>query len=389
MRNKDADVIVIGGGIIGTAVTYYLSRRGKKVMLVERDDICTGTSGACDAYITPHTKAPGFHLDLCMRSQKLWDSLEEELGVDLEYEGNCGGLQVCQNEMEYKLVSDNAEKLKAGGLEVHMLPIEKAREIESALSPALAGALYCPSAGQTNPFKTSFAFINKAREYGAVLKNHCPVTGIIVEDGCAVGVNTEQGDFSANAVVDAAGSWGGQIGKMLGLNFPILPRRGQLLVTEPVAPLIHTTMQTGMYMVIKHHPEMITDERVKRLGIGYCIEQTADGTIIIGFTRELVGYDKSCTLEAIEGIAQIACRHIPQLRNLHFIRTFAGFRPYVEDNMPLIGAVDSIPGFYVAAGHEGDGVSLAPITGQLISEIIVDGATSFDISTFDPKRFVR
>src|SRR5690554_6662184 len=118
MNKKDTDVIVIGGGIIGTAITYQLSKRGKKVLLIEKGDLCHGTTGACDAYITPHTKAAGPSLDLCIKSQQVWRTLESELGEDLEYEHNCGGLQVCQNEVEFELVSENAEKLKKGGLKV-------------------------------------------------------------------------------------------------------------------------------------------------------------------------------------------------------------------------------------------------------------------------------
>ena len=389
MNKKNADVIVVGGGIIGSAVTYQLSKRGKKVLMIEKGDLCAGTTGACDAYITPHTKAPGFHLDLCLRSQEVWRTLEKELNEELEFEDHCGGLQVCQNQMDYDLCSANSEKLRAGGLEVEMLPIEEARKIEPALSVNLTGALYCPSAGQVNPFKTVYAYMRNARRLGAEELLHTEVTGMIMDGPQVVGVHTTRGDYYADIVVDAAGCWGGQIAKMAGCDFDIRPRRGQLIISEPVAPLIHTTMQTGMYMIIKHHPELITDERVKRLGIGYCIEQTKDGTIIIGFTREFAGYDKSTTLEGIEGILDIACRHIPTLRNLHFIRTFSGFRPYVPDNMPIIGPVDGVPGFFMAAGHEGDGIALSAITGVLIAELVVDGKAHFNIDAFSPNRFKK
>ncbi len=388
MNKKDADIIVIGGGIIGTAVTYQLSKKGKNVLLIEKGDLCNGTTGACDAYITPHTKAVGPSLDLCIKSQEIWKTLEDELDEDLEYEHNCGGLQVCQNEIEFELVSENAAKLKKGGLEVHMLSINEARKIEPALSKTLRGALYCPSAGKVNPFKTTYAYMRAARKNNAKSLYHTAVTGVIRDEGQVVGVNTDKGDYYADTVVNAAGSWGGEIAKMLGYDFPIVPRRGQLIVSEPVAPLINTTMQTGMYMVIKHHPEMITDERVKRLGIGYCIEQTKDGTILLGFTRELVGFDKRTTLEAIEGIIQSGIRHIPMLKDIHFIRTFSGFRPYVSDNKPLLGSVDGALGFFMAAGHEGDGIALSAITGVLLSEMITDEKLSFNVEDFSPNRFI-
>ena len=388
MNSKQTDAIIIGGGIIGTAIAYQLSKRGISVLLIESGDLCNGTTGACDAYITPHTKAPGQPLDLCIKSQQVWKDLEAELEADLEYEHACGGLQVCQNDLEYELVSDNSKKLLAGGLEVSMLPVKEMRKIEPALSETLAGALYCPSAGQVNPFKVTYAYMKAAKQRSARAVLYTAVTALIRDGSRVVGVKTDKGDFYAAVTINAAGSWGAGVAKMAGLDFPIVPRRGQLVVSEPVAPLIHTTMQTGMYMVIKHHPELITDERIKRLGIGYCIEQTKDGSILMGFTRELVGFDKSTTLEAIEGIVQIACRHIPALRYIHFIRTFSGFRPYVPGNMPLIGPVDTVPGFFMAAGHEGDGVALSAITGQLIAEYVMDGRPSFNIDAFTPNRFI-
>lgn len=388
MIKRDAQVIVIGGGIIGTAIAYRLSKRGRHVLLIEKGDLCNGTSGACDAYITPHTKAPGYHLELCLRSQEVWNTLEKELGEDLEYEATCGSLQVCQNEIEYDVVESNSRKLLEGGLSVEMLRIENTRKIEPALSETLAGALYCPSAGQVNPFKATYAYMRGARRHGADVKLHTTVLDLIKEKETVIGVRTNNGNFYADIVVDAAGSWGAEIARMAGLDFPIKPRRGQLIVSEPIAPIIHTTMQTGMYMIIKHHPELITDERIKRLGLGYCIEQTADGAIIIGFTREFAGFDRSTTLEAIEEIIQIACRHIPALRQVHFIRTFSGLRPYVPDNLPIIGPVDGVPGFFMAAGHEGDGIALSAITGLLVGELIIDGNPSFDVDVLSPNRFL-
>ncbi len=388
MKNK-WDVIVIGGGIIGTASAYNLARRGRRVLLIEKNDLCTGTSGACDAYITPHTKKPGFHLALCLKSQEIWDGLEEELGADLEYQKNRGGFQPCENEIAYELVSNNAEELKAGGLEVKMMRIDEVRRYEPALSPSLVGALHCPSAGQVNPFKTVYAYVRQARALGAEILLHTTVEDLLFQEEAVVGVKTHRGDYYADMVVNCTGCWGAQIAAMAGLDFPIQPRRGQLVVTEPMAPLIHTTMQSGMYMVIKHHPELITDERIKRLGCGYCIEQTRDGTILIGFTREFVGFDKSTTLEGIEVIIKDGCKYVPALRKAHAIRTFSGFRPFVPDGLPLIGPVRGVPGFFMAAGHEGDGIALSAVTGRLVAEMVVDGRPSFPIDAFSPNRFLQ
>lgn len=388
MPKKDADVIVIGGGIIGTSIAYQLSKRGKKALIIEREDLCTGTSGSCDAYITPHTKKPGFHLGLCLESMKLYKELEEELGDELEY-WQRGGFQPCEDELSFQLVSENAKDLMAGGLEVKMMDIDEFRRHEPNMSPNLVGALHCPSACQINPFKVVMSYARNLKKLGSGIMANTEVTDLLWEDRRVIGVKTDQGEFYADYVVNATGCWGAQIARMAGLEAPIEPRRGQIIVTEPTATVIDTTMQSGMYLVIKFHPEKITDERTKRLGSGFCIEQTGDGTILIGFTREFMGYDKSTTLEGIEYIISEGCKYLPCLRDMHVIRTFSGFRPFVADGLPLIGPVKGIPGFIMAAGHEGDGVALSPITGKLVAEMIVEGRPSFNIDAFSPNRFVE
>lgn len=381
------DAIVIGGGIIGTSVAYQLSKRNKKVLIVERNDLCSGTSGSCDAYITPHTKKAGFHLQFCMESQKIYDELEQELDADLEYWKDRGGFQPCADEAAYELVSNNAKDLQAGGLDVIMMRIDEVRKYEPCLSPELSGALHCPSAGQVNPFKMVFAFARNAIRLGCEIMTQTEVTDILRSGDTVIGVKTTKGDFYADTTINCTGCWGAQIAKMVGFDAPIQPRRGQLLVSEPTAPVIHTTMQSGLYMVIKYHPELITDPRINRLGLNYAIEQTGDGTILLGFTREFVEYDKRTTLEGIEGLIQEGCHYVPLLRDLHFIRTFSGFRPFVKDGTPLIGPVDGIPGFLMAAGHEGDGVALSPITGKLVAEMVTGETPSFNIDAFSPNRF--
>ncbi len=388
MPKKDADVIVIGGGIIGTSIAYQLSKRGKKALVIERNDLCSGTSGACDAYITPHTKKPGFHLALCLESLKLYANMEKELGDDLEY-WQRGGFQPCEDELSFQLVSENAKALMAGGLEVKMMDIDEFRRHEPNMSPNLTGALHCPAACQVNPFKLVMSYARNLKKMGSGIMVNTEVRDLLWQDKKVAGVKTGKGDFYADYVVNATGSWGAQIAAMAGLEAPIEPRRGQIIVTEPTSTVINTTMQSGMYLVIKFHPEKITDETMKRLGSGFCIEQTGDGTILIGFTREFAGYDKSTTLEGIEYIVNKACTYLPCLRDMHVIRTFSGFRPYVVDGLPLIGPVEGIPGFIMAAGHEGDGVALSPITGKLVAEMIAGEPVSFNIDAFSPNRFIK
>ena len=174
---------------------------------------------------------------------------------------------------------------------------------------------------------------------------------------------------------------------LAGLDMPIKPRKGQLAVTEPIGFYMSPTIQCARYNVIKFHPETIKDETVLRLGSSMNIAQTEEGGLLIGGTREFAGFEGENTLEAIDTMMKRVLRFFPGLKDVHVIRYFSGFRPYTPDGMPLLGEVQALPGFYMAAGHEGDGIALSPITGQLIAELIVDGRCSHDITPFSPNRF--
>lgn len=152
---------------------------------------------------------------------------------------------------------------------------------------------------------------------------------------------------------------------MVGLNIPIKPRKGQLIISEPIGPFMEATVQWARYNIIKFNPESIKDKNVLKLGSSLSIEQTKEGTLVIGGTREFSGFDKENTLEGIEVMLKRAVEFFPAIKDLNFIRAFAGLRPFTPDGLPLIGEVDKIKGFYIAAGHEGDGIALAPISGKL------------------------
>lgn len=383
------DVIVAGGGVMGTALTWYLSRMGRRVLLLERVDLCHGSAGATDGYITPHTKQPGYHLELALESSKLYETLREEIDsdIDIELDLHCGGLQVCEDQMQWDLISGNKEKLSAGGLELYMLEIEEVRKIEPAVSPNMRGAMYSPTAGSVNPFRLTQAFADHAQKMGAEILIETGIDSLVFDGGRVAGVRSGDAVYYAGYVVNCCGAWGSELAKMAGLDLPVSPKRGQIIVSEPTAPLLNTVMQTGLYPIIKFKPERITDERIFRLGLGFGIEQTRDGSILIGGTRELVGFDRGNTLECIEAMAQTAQVYIPAIADLHFIRCFSGLRPYTPDGLPVMGRVTQVPGLVMCCGHEGDGIALAPISGKLVAEEIVYGKTSFPIAPCAVERF--
>ena len=382
------DVIVVGGGIIGCSVAWQLSKRKQKVLVIERTDVASGSAGATDGFVGCYTKKPGPQLDLAIKSVKMFDTLQEELDTDINYERAAGGMQPVEDKIQWDMLSRTAELQQQHGIDVRMISAEEARKIVPGLNPNIYGALYCPTAGKVNPMYLSFAYCRAAKKCGAEFMYRTQVTDFIIENGHAVGVQTSKGNFYAGKIINACGSWAGEAARLAGLDLPINPRKGQLAVTEPIDFYMSPTIQCARYNVIKFHPETIKDETVLRLGSSMNIAQTAEGGLIIGGTREFAGFEDENTLEGIDTMMRRVLRFFPGLKDLHVIRYFSGFRPYTPDGMPLLGEVKTLPGFYMAAGHEGDGISLSPITGRLIAELIVNGSCSHDITPFSPNRFL-
>lgn len=383
------DVIVVGGGVIGCSVAYYLSRRGQKVLLVEKKDHAQGSAGATDGVVSYHTKKPGKQMDLAVQSMKLFKSLSDDLQEDIEYEENCGGFQAAEDKDQWDMLCSIAQKQRESGVEVKMLRIDEARKIEPMLAPDLYGILYAPSGAKVEPIRLTMGFLHGAKRLGTTVINHTAMTGITKNcAGAVTGVTVEDGaNYEADKVVIACGSWSAEVGKLAGIELPIKPRKGQLIITEPIGHFMECTMQCALYNVIKYMPEKITDPKVLKMGASLSMHQTRDGGLLIGGTREWADFDRTNTFEAIEAILRRAVRFFPGIKDVSIIRAFAGLRPYSPDGLALIGPTKKVPGLYIAAGHEGDGIALAPITGKLISEEIVDGRTSYPIDTFSPDRF--
>ena len=386
------DAIIIGGGLMGSAAAYYLALSKARVLVLERNDQASGSAGATDGVVGYHTKKPGAHMDFAVRSISMFPALSDELGMDIEYGENCGGMLLIEDEEQWDIMEKLATEQRRSGVDIRLIDIREALEIEPQLSPYLLGALYSPTGCKVNPLRLTFAYAAAARRLGVVIKNGTEVNAVRVNEGGANGnsefrVRTAMGDFYGERLIIAAGSWSEAVGRMVGVEIPIRPRKGQLLVTEPLGVFIKGTAQCARYYVVKNQPDSIKDEYIIRTGASLGIAQTDDGAVLIGSTRELVGFDREPTLESFEAMMKRAALFYPALKNTHVIRSFAGFRPYTPDGYPMIGRISAVEGLYIAAGHEGDGIALAPATGKLLAELIITGKTSFPLDPFDPDRF--
>lgn len=383
-----SEVVIIGGGVIGAATAYFLCKEGAEVMMVEAEDLASGASGACDGFISLQTKAPGNHLKLALESAQLFPSLAEDLEVDIEY-NPCGGIMLATSQEQMKELRARAKALQSEGLELEILSASELKEYLPEVGKTVKGGSFCPMDAQVNPISLTLGLAQRAQEMGATILRGCRVENIVVTNNRVREVHTTKGNIHSRRVVCAAGIGSNQIGKMIIVDVPVLPQRGQILVTEQRDPVLKTLVSGAEYLGTKANiPELLpADEEAAKLGLGFTAEQTASGNILLGSTREFVGFDNSTTPEAMNAIARNAMRFLPWVEDLDVIRSFAGLRPCSPDGLPILGTVKGVRGFYLATGHAGDGICLAPITGKLLSELVLDGETSLDIEPFSLYRF--
>ncbi|NLZ52624.1 MAG: FAD-binding oxidoreductase, partial [Thermoanaerobacteraceae bacterium] len=376
---QTSDVVIIGGGVIGCSIAYQLAKRGIPTHVIEKDDIAMGTSGACDKAVLLQSKNPGIHLELALKSVKMFPELQKSLDTDIEFL-NHGGMIAIQNEKQWQVMEEFVERQKKVGLDVKLLDKKEARALQPALADDIVGSTYSPMDAEANPIYLSLGLYRGAKKLGAKFSLKTAVKNIKLEKGRIKSAETDNGEILCKYVVNATGVYAPTIGAMVGLKIPIVPRRGQIIVTEPVAQLVHGDLNCARYITAKFKPELLGTGEMARLGIGLSLGQTANGNLLIGGTREFVGFNKNTTHRALKAVLKHAVSIVPALKNIHIIRSFSGLRPFTPDGLPILGEVPEVPGFIMAAGHEGDGIALSAITGRIISDVIADGKASDDLN---------
>lgn len=383
MTRSGPDILILGGGVIGTSIAWHLARERAKVTLVEEKDLASGSSGACDGVVFMQSKKPGIHLELALKSLERFKELGQMLPFPIEFY-QTGGMVVIETEEEFKAMEAYARDQKAAGLSVHLLDRDQARRKEPGLSPDIRGVAWSPLDGQVNPMGLTLGFALGAKKAGARILPRTRVEGFLTENNRVTGVETSQGRFRADIIVLACGARSAAVGAMAGLDLPIRPRRGQIVVTQAVPPLITHCMISAKYIAAKYNPEL-----AKTAGEGLSLEQTENGNLLLGSTREFVGFETRNSREGIQTILRNTARVIPKIKELQIIRAFAGLRPWTPDGLPLLGFVQGMDGLFLAAGHEGDGIALSPITGELVSKMILGRSLDISMDPFSPGRFLE
>ncbi len=374
-------VLIIGGGVIGTAIAWHLTCRKAEVTLIEAKELASGSSGACDGLIFMQSKKPGIHLELAMESMKRFKELQTVLPFPIEYTP-CGGMVIIETEDEYQAMETYARDQREIGLDVKILDREHALEKEPALSGHILGAAFSPLDGQVNPMGLTIGFALGAKKQGAKIIPRTRVKNLRTKGSRVTGVDTDKGKFNADIVVNACGARAAELTAAAGIHFPITPRRGQIAVTQPVAPTLSHCLISAKYIAAKYNPDL-----AKTSGEGISIEQTHNGNLLLGSTREFAGFDRQNTLTGIKTILKNTAGLIPKLKTIQVLRCFAGLRPWTPDGLPLIGPVSGLQGLFMAAGHEGDGIALAPVTGDIVAKMILNLPIPHDMTPFSPDRF--
>jgi glycine/D-amino acid oxidase-like deaminating enzyme len=378
-----ADVVVIGGGIVGAACAYYLCTAGLEVHLVERRFPASGTSRACDGLILLWDRTPGAELALGQASAALWAELTEALDTDFEYARN-GTILLAEGEEDLATGQATAEAMRTGGVRAEVLDRSGLRSLEPNLAHDLAGGVFFPDDAQVDARRATLALLSAAQQEGLTLHANTEVIAIrrgTSGDRHVSGVVTRAGEIVTSTIVCAAGVWSNDVARLAGIELPIRPRKGHILVTAQVPGLIRHPLLEGGYV-------STVQSAAEDLQVALVAEMTATGTLLLGSSRQFAGLDRSVSLAVLRAIATRAVRFLPSLANVGVIRSYAGLRPWSPDHLPLIGPLAAIPGFYLATGHEGAGIGLAPITGRLIADWIVGADLPPVAAQVCPDRFV-
>jgi glycine oxidase len=361
-----ADVIIVGGGVIGCSIAYYLAQAGARVTIFERGEIGGEASGAAAGMLAPldDSLQQGPLDNLCLASLQLFrslaDSLRDETGIDVEYVRS-GVLRITFTEEDATLLRQQVERMQ--GL-LQWVDSETMHALEPRLAPT-RGGFYFPHLYHVNAGRLTQALAQAAAARGAVLRRGIAVTGLLTDRSRVTGVRSREGRAAARHVVLAAGPWTAAFGRQLRVPLPVSPVRGQMLAFAS-SPVRH----------------MVAWEEERAL------LPKPNGFLFVGSTAESVGFRKNTTAKALALLRRIATTSVPSLAYAEVASTWAGLRPASPDGLPILGPVPGWEGVSVASGHFRKGVLLAPITGQFVAQRLTQGEPDKPLdAAFAPTRF--
>lgn len=362
------DALVVGAGIVGAACADALAREGLRVLVLEAGFAGGGTTAAGMGHVVVMDDSEA-QLALTAYSLRLWDGLAAELPAECE-PLDAGTLWIAADDAELAAVRAKRDAYVARGVEAEILDPVQLAECEPKLRVPLAGALRVPGDRVVYPPAVARHLLERACGRGAEVRERCPVAAI--RDGGVVLAGGERLD--AGVVVNAAGAGAARLTPGL----RVVPRKGHLAVTDRYPGFCrHQLVELG-YLKSAH---TMTAESV-----AFNIQPRATGQLLIGSSRELAGWDASINRRVLRRMLARAVEFIPALASLSVLRVWTGFRPATPDKLPLIGRWEEVRDLWIAAGHEGLGITTSLGTAELLADLVLGRAPAVDPSPFAPAR---
>lgn len=368
------DVVVVGGGIIGSSIAFELAAENLRVRIYDRHEPGLEASWAAAGMLSPgpHTPADAPLVPLARESLNLYPefiaAIEEAARLKVEFLRD-GALEIFAGPHAAEKRDDLLKVHERFDLPAERISIEEARKLEPALGPAAQAAAWLPTEASVDPRSLMTALLDGAKNRGVETASHCPVNSLILDGRRCIGVSTGAEKFAAKIVVLAAGCYTGQIvdgsGKLRD-SIPTKPVRGQMIALRA---------------------DGVNLQRVIRSEEGYLVPRR-DSRILAGSTLEDAGFDKNVTPEGLQGILDAAREIVPALAKAKILESWAGLRPGTPDALPIIGATE-FEGLFVATGHYRNGILLAPSTAKALKKVILSGAVDDAIAPFSPSRFAQ
>ncbi len=372
MRQKSADAVIVGGGVVGCATAFWLAKAGVRPLVLERDQLGCEASGEAAGMLAPQSEADqaGPFFTLCLAGRRLFLTLAEELkdttGIDIEHR-QLGIIVPFFGHRDREALLARAGWQRESGLLAEALDRAEAIKTEPLLSDRVEGAVRFPEEAHVNSRNLVTALAAGARRHGATFATGCPASAIIRNGDKVTGVMTADGLVSTKMVVLAAGPWSSLFGEALGLRIPVSPAKGELVLVMPEGRLPQQIIYTKQAYLIP----------------------TPRGQAILGTTMEFVGYDKRPTVSGVRAIINGVSALAPGISAATLLRAWAGLRPYTPDELPLLGRCPDLDGLVLATGHHRNGILLGPLTGRLVQELLLSIPPSIPLEQFRPDRALR
>ena len=414
--DSQQDVVIIGGGVIGVCSSYYLAQEGIQVTLIEKGEIASGCSYGNGGLIVPSHSIPlaspgalgnglrwlfdsdsPFYIkprfdmdlfrwllhfalasrqeqmlsaipvmrDLLFASRALYEELAEHAGLDFGFEGN-GSIWVCLSKARLEHEKEETRLFEEFGIPFKVMDQSEVHRLEPALLPKVVGGIHYPSDGHLNPYRFVIGLAEKAQDLGAQLWTKTEALGFESTQGKITRIHTTRGDISPKQVILATGSWSPEVARDLRLQIPIQAAKGYSITLEnpPISPKIPLS-----------------------LGDAHVVVNPLGDSLRLAGTLELAGMDFSINARRVDAMRKASSEYLPGLHDARIIEIWRGLRPCTPDGLPIIGSSRYFDNLIVAAGHAMLGMSLGPITGKLVSQLVNAEKTEVDVLPFRVERF--